>query len=1039
MGCRTCGTEFQQNAKFCHECGTSITAADQPAEYKQVTVLFADVVGSMHIAAAVGPERLRELMGSVFDVCASVVQRYGGTVDKFTGDGIMAVFGAPIALEDHAFRACMAALDIQGQVTRRDGKGVDLQLRIGLSSGQVIAGEIGSGGAGYTAIGEQVGMAQRMESVAPPGGVMLSESTAPLVEGAAKLGEPEPVHIKGADAAVPAYRLLAISEHRSVARRDAALVGRRWEMAALAGILDAAVDGHGSVVRICGPPGIGKSRTVREFSALAAARGIEVFTACCESHTTDVPFHAVANLLRATTGATGLDPGRARVQVRTQVPHADPEDLLLFDDLLGIADPDMPSPQIDPDARRRRLTALVNAASLARTEPELYIVEDVHWIDEVSEAMLADFLTVIPQTHLTVVFTYRPEYQGTLSHATSGQMIGLAPLSDSQTTALVTELLGPDPSVAGLVTTTAERSAGNPFFAQELVRDLAERGVLRGEWGAYTSTVIAGEVSVPATLQAAIAARIDRLAPAAKHTLNAAAVIGSRFTADTFTALGIEPNLGELLTAELIDQVQYTPHPEYAFHHPLIRTVAYESQLKSARAGLHRRLAEVIDQIDDNSALIGEHLQAAGELAEAYIWHMRAGSWATNRDITAARTSWARAREVADQLPDDHPDRTPMRIVPRTLLCASTFRVSASVADTGFDELRELCEIAGDKVSLAIGMTGLIGALAFSGRNREASQLASEHIELLESIDDPDLIVGHSLLTMYAKSESPEMADSLRLAQWVITLADGDPAKGSLIVGSPLACAYSLRGTARWSLGLAGWREDLQEAVTIARDADTFTLAIAIVYKYCGVIFGVLPPDSAALDETAELLRNAERFGDNLALAWARVVRGIALVHYGAQGRDDALELLGQARDTATDQQANVTVVQVADLLIATRKARGGDLDDAIALSRAATNQLLTSGAMWWLGMATPILVEALIQRGAEGDLAEAQAAIETLAAIPTDPGLVLFEVPLLRMRALLAQANGDDVAYRDFRDRYRKIATDLGFQGHMAWAEAMP
>src|SRR5882724_9430879 len=201
--CRTCGRELREDARFCDACGAPSAVSHRAAEYKQVTVLFADMVHSMDIAAAVGPERLREIMTELVNRSAAVVQRYGGTVNQFTGDGIMAVFGAPSALEDHAFRACLAALDIQkdtrllaGEVQKRDG--IELALRVGLNSGQVIAGEIGSGPLGYTAIGEQVGMAQRMESVAPPGGVMLSESTARLVEHAAVLDEREMVHIKGA-------------------------------------------------------------------------------------------------------------------------------------------------------------------------------------------------------------------------------------------------------------------------------------------------------------------------------------------------------------------------------------------------------------------------------------------------------------------------------------------------------------------------------------------------------------------------------------------------------------------------------------------------------------------------------------------------------------------------------------------------------------------------------------------------------------------------------------------------------------------------
>ena len=384
-------------------------------------MLFADVVHSMDIAAAVGAERLREIMMELADRATAVVQHFGGTVDKFTGDGMMAVFGAPAALEDHAIRACLAALGIQDEakqlaieIHRRDG--ADLRLRIGLNSGQVIAGEIGSGALGYTAIGEQVGMAQRMESIAPPGGVMLSASTARLVEGATTLGEPELVQIKGADKPVAAQRLLGMEErHRLIARVESNLVGRRWEMFAVEDLLDRAIEGHGAVVGVVGPPGIGKSRLVREVSAMAATRGVEVFTAFCESHTSQVPFYAVARLLRAATGVEGLDAQAARARIRAQLPDADELDLVLFDDLLGIADPDVALPRIDPDARRRRLTALVNAASLARETPAVYVVEDAHWIDEVSESMLADFLTVIPRTPSLVLLTYRPEYRGALT------------------------------------------------------------------------------------------------------------------------------------------------------------------------------------------------------------------------------------------------------------------------------------------------------------------------------------------------------------------------------------------------------------------------------------------------------------------------------------------------------------------------------------------------------------------------------------------------------------------------------------------------
>ena len=276
--CGSCGAKSSPTAKFCGECGTRLTQATQSAEYKQVTVLFADVVHSMDIAAAVGAERLREIMTDLVNRAAVVVQRYDGTVGSFTGDGIMAVFGAPTALEDHAIRACLAALAIQEEAKRLADEvqrcdGADLRLRIGLNSGQVIAGEIGSGPFGYTAIGEQVGMAQRMESIAPPGGVMLSASTARLVEGAASLAEPELVQIKGADKPVVAQRLLGMEErHRLIERVESNLVGRRWEMFAVEDLLDRAIDGHGGVVGVVGPPGIGKSRRSRRHSQVGPKR-----------------------------------------------------------------------------------------------------------------------------------------------------------------------------------------------------------------------------------------------------------------------------------------------------------------------------------------------------------------------------------------------------------------------------------------------------------------------------------------------------------------------------------------------------------------------------------------------------------------------------------------------------------------------------------------------------------------------------------------------------------------------------------------------
>jgi class 3 adenylate cyclase len=1028
-----------------------VASVDTAAQYKQVTVLFADVVRSMDIAAALDVERLREVMTELVEASAAVVRRYGGTVE-YTGDGVMAIFGAPIALEDHAFRACLAALAIQeeadrlaAEVARRDG--VDLRMRVGLNSGRVIAGEIGSGTLGYAAIGETVGFAQRMESAAPPGGVLLSESTTQLVEHAVMLDEPQWVHIKGAEKPVRARRLVAIGPRDGlVGRAEASLVGRGWEMAAVDAMVQRTIYGRGGVVNVVGPPGIGKSRVAREAAAAAARRGVKVVWAFCESHARDIPFGVVRRLLRAGSGVADLDGEAARAGLRAYVPDADPQDLLLLDDLLGIADPDVTLPAIDPDARRRRLTVLVNATTLASTEPALFIIEDAHWIDAVSESMLADFLTVVPRTPSMVLITFRPEYNGALARVHGAHTIALAPLNDSDTAALLGELLGSDLSIGELAAIIGERAAGNPFFAEEMVRELAQRGVLAGVRGGYVCRADVADVAVPVTVQAAIEARIDRVSSPAKQTLNSASVIGARFGADLLAALGLDPVLDELLDAELIDQVRFTPSSEYAFHHPLIRAVAYESQLKSDRAELHRRVAAAIESgspelADQNAALIAEHLEAAGDLHAAYQWHMRAATWATYRDVAAARQSWERAQAIADALPADDPNRTTMRIAPRTMLCGIAWRLHANVAGDRIDELRELCAAADDKASLAIGMAGLVMDQAFQGRIREASRLASEAWALIESIGDATLTVGLSFPVIYPKGHSGEWSETLRWSQRAIDLADGDPSKGNFIFGSPVAVAFTTRAFARYCLGHLGWPDDLRHGMALARSADPFSYATVVAYVYFpGIPLGVLATHDPALREIEDALRIAEQSGDDMALAFDRVTLGLALVHRHTDAeRDRGRKLLAEVSEVLEREGHNLSELRLVTVYLARERARRGDRDEAIPLMRAAVDQLVREGQLLsWGTPATGVLVETLLNRGTDADVAEAEAAIDRLAAAPADEALAIRDIWLLRARALLAKARGDNVAYLDLAGRYRAMAESLGFEGHIAWAQAM-
>lgn len=1053
--CRTCGTEPRTGARFCDGCGSPIAVIDAMPEHKQVTVLFADVVHSMDLAATLGSERLREVMGELFNRAGSVVQRYGGTVDKFTGDGIMAIFGAPIALEDHAIRACVAALEVQSETTglaedvyRRDG--VKLQLRVGLNSGDVVVGQLSSSPSSYTAIGAQVGMGQRMESVAPPGGVMISEATARLVEHVAQLDAPAMVTIKNATEPVPARRLRAMSSKGTMAgRREARLVGRGHEMQRLSALLGDVIDGRSAVVGVSGPAGIGKSRMCRELAKEAQRAGVAVYSTFCESHTSTFPFTVVARLLRDRLRIDDVDPRAARQSVREQIVTADPDDLALLEDVVGIRDPAVPSPAVSADARRRRLAALTKAVALEVNAPAVYLVEDVHWIDEASESLLAELISAVPKTQSLLVVTYRPEYSGALIQSPDFHQFTLNPLAGPATASLTSEILGSDPSVAEVTRRIVERSGGNPFYVQEIIREYAERQVLVGDRGTYRRQREVSDISVPPTLQATIGARIDRLSIPAKRTLNAAAVIGTRFDTGLLACVldnedgADQAGLAELVHSELIDQVVFTPRAEYGFRHPLVQSVAYQSQLKPARAQLHRRLAAAVQRrdssdVDDSAALVATHLEAAGDLREAFGWHMRAGAWLTNRDINAARTSWRSAQRLADQLCADEPDRVLMQISPRALLCGSSWRAGGSIADADIDELQALCRTPDTHLPLAMGMAGRLMDHIVHARVVNAAELSTEYVDLVESMAEPTVSVGLLYPAIYTKYIAVHMTEVLRLAQRVIDLAAGDPTKGNFLTGSPLAFATMMRGSARCALGQSGWKDDFNQAIDIAA-VDQTTWISMVMFKYVlGIPLGVMVPDSAALNDTQRALETALRCSEDFAVHSAQLARGITLVAAGGADRASGHELLAAARDAALSERFMLAMVPVIDLYTASEKWRAGDLDHAIDISQRAFAEQLDSGALLYLGATANVLVELLTRRDRRGDIEAAQAVVGRLSAMPTERGLVLYSLPLLKMRAQLAAAGGDEIAYRAYVNEYARMATELGFDGHIAAARAM-
>jgi adenylate cyclase len=1042
--CGSCGNDLRAKARYCDACGSPVSPRSATGEHKQVTVLFADVVGSMKLAAELDAERLREIMNELFNRAAAAVQRYQGRVDKFTGDGLMALFGAPSALEDHALRACISALEIQSvtnelatEVLSRDR--VALKIRIGLNSGDVIVGEIGSGPGRYTAVGHPVGMAQRMEAAAPPGGVLCSVSTARLVQGAVRLGPVEHIAIKGADESATALQLLAVESDRMVlGRNEGLMLGRDAESRQLVEVFDT----EGAyLVGVVGAPGLGKSRLIGEFSAIAARHDADVVVARCESHTSTIAFRALARLLRAMFRVDGLSDAEAREHTAAKcaglTPHS--ADAQILFEAMGIADPNAPQLQVSVDGRRRRLVEMMARAVQARSRRTLFVLDDAHWIDAPSDDVLANFAVTLNVTPSMFITTYRPEFHGALHHY-SDQTITLQPLTDAVAVRLAGQLLGDDPSLARLAERIAATAAGNPFFVEEIVRDLAGRGVLSGSRGSYRLIGDGDEIAVPATVQAVLAARIDRLPADSKSILNAAAVIGTRFDIDTLEVLipkTTPSDLSELVSADLVDQTEFVPRQRYCFRHPLVRTVAYESQLSAVRTQSHSRLAAAIEARDpsavgENAALIAMHLEAAGDLANAYRWHMRAADWLRPRDLSAARAQWVYARHIADQLADDLDEVIPMRIAPRTMLISTTFFVGDEAdIDERYREFRELTTQAGDLTSLAIGSAGRIWSFgANDNRVPEAAALASELEEIVGGIDCNPATMSIILISLaYARFASCDFNAALQVIDAILALPHEEPTV-------ELAIAETLRGFIEICVGDHDQgRRHIREGYDQARMLPPVSYAAVLAYWATFAAVGMYRPDNL-VDEMRDVLRRAESFGDIFGIIAAQWAYGTALLRAEKTARDEAIYVLECAR--ASIQKHKVFTVALASIGadLAIDAAHKGQRDKAIDELRALFSLHMGKGSRFIVGCPAEALIELLLDRRAVGDLAEAHRILDQWET--QRPGIPALDLWWLKSRALLAKTEGNTTAYVELTNQYVSLCEKLDARGRLAEARQM-
>ncbi|OBI71376.1 adenylate/guanylate cyclase domain-containing protein [Mycobacterium sp. E740] len=1039
--CGPCGHGLRDGARFCDACGAPVSRPRDDGERKNVTVLFADVVGSMKLAARLDAERLRELMNDLLNRAGAVVQRYQGTVDKFTGDGLMALFGAPRALEDHALRACIAALEIQsatrelaGEVLSRDG--VALQLRVGLNSGEVIAGEIGSGPGRYTAIGHPVGMAQRMEAAAAPGAVLCSMSTAQLVADTARLGPVRDIAIKGSDTPVPARELLAVRSDRIIlGRNDGVMLGRAAELNRLQNLFESR---RTALVGIVGAPGLGKSRLIREFSTVAAGRGADVVTARCDAHTTTLAFRAVTRLLRAMFEVDEQTDADARTKTLAASDlEPDSADAQILFDVMGIADPSAPPVQIGVDGRRRRLVDVMTRVVRAHPRRIVFVLDDAHWIDEPSDAVLADFAATLTQTTSMFVTTYRPEFHGALHHD-AHYVLALEPLTSSTQLELIGQILGTGSSLDGVAERIADAAAGYPLFIEEIVRDLAGRGVLAGSRGNYRLAASIGEITVPPTVQAVLAARIDRLSAEAKAILNSAAVIGTQFDVDTLKVLRPEvppQGLVELVSAELIDQTEFAPRQRYCFHHPLVRTVAYDSQLSSTRSRAHRRLATAIEThdpsaTDENAALIAAHLEAAGDLPDAYRWRMRAADWLRQLDLRAARVEWESARRIADELSDDRAGVIDMRVAPRAMLMSTLlYTGDSSNTDEQFEEFRDLATAAEDLKSLALGTAGRIFSLSINGfRISDAAAMLPQLDALAASLEvDADTRGIILNAVAYVRFANCEFEAALRTVRAIIDQPDVSTVE--------MAPAVALRGVVETCLGYpAVGRRNLVAGTRDARSLPAVNYASVQIYWAVLLTLG-LCETTDLVGDIRDALSRAEAFGDICGIVIAQWACGTVLLRDGREHRDEAVDLLRSARTNILRHRVGVVGLTtiISDLAVdaAQHGARDRAIDELRALQSTSTGGSLVFGVV-----PTEALVDLLVERGTDDDLMEAGRILDQWPE--RSPGIPALELWWLKCGALLARAENRPAAYAELVGRYLDLCETLDARGRLAEARML-